>query len=101
MIRQFQAMGFPFEQVLADRLYGESKVNFVNVLDEFKLPYMLALRSNHALWLPQDQEVSQEPWPKFERTLSHGTSEVRSMAAVLDGKRHCKQDWLLTTDPAT
>jgi SRSO17 transposase len=42
-------------------LYGESKVNFVNVLDEFKLPYMLALRSNHALWLPQDQEVSQEP----------------------------------------
>ena len=61
MIRQFQAMEFPFELVLADRLYGESKVNFVNVLDEFKLPYMLALRSNHALWLPQDQEVSQEP----------------------------------------
>lgn len=38
MIRQLQAMGFHFELVLADSLYGESKVNFVNVLDELKLP---------------------------------------------------------------
>jgi len=33
------AMGFQFELVWADRLYGESKVNFVNGLDESKLPY--------------------------------------------------------------
>jgi SRSO17 transposase len=32
-------MGFQFELVWADRLYGESKVNFVNGLDESKLPY--------------------------------------------------------------
>ena len=55
MIRQLQAMGFVFELVLADSLYGESKVNFVNVLEELKLPYILAIRSNHAMWLPQDQ----------------------------------------------
>jgi SRSO17 transposase len=54
MIRQLQAMGFQFELVLADSLYGESKVNFVNVLDELKLPYILAIRSNHGLWLPQE-----------------------------------------------
>ena len=48
MIRQLQAMGFRFELVLADSLYGESKTNFVNVLDELKLPYILAIRSNHA-----------------------------------------------------
>jgi SRSO17 transposase len=36
MIRQLQAIGFQFELVLADGLYGESKVNFVNVLDELK-----------------------------------------------------------------
>jgi SRSO17 transposase len=59
MIRQLQAMGFQFELVLADSLSGESKVNFVNVLDELKRPYILAIRSNHALWLPQDQEVRQ------------------------------------------
>ena len=101
MIRQLQALGFQFELVLADSLHGESKVNFVNVLDELKLPYILAIRSNHALWLPQDQEVTQEPWQPFERTFSNGTTEVRYMAEVIYGKRHRKQYWLLTTDPKT
>lgn len=101
MIRQLQAMGFQFELVLADSLYGESKVNFVNALDELKLPYILAIRSNHALWLPEDQEVYQEPWQKFTRTFSNGETEVRYMAEVIYGKRHHKQYWLLTTDPQT
>jgi SRSO17 transposase len=43
-------MRFQFELVLADSWYGESKVNFVDVLDELKVPYILAIRSNHALW---------------------------------------------------
>ena len=101
MIRQLQAMGFRFELVLADSLYGESKTNCVNVLDELKLPYILAIRSNHALWLPQDQEVVQQPWQTFERTFSNGTTEIRYMAEVIYGKRRRKQYWLLTTDPKT
>ncbi|MBM0745173.1 IS701 family transposase (plasmid) [Phormidium sp. CLA17] len=101
MIRQLQALGFQFELVLADSLYGESKVNFVDVLDELKLPYILAIRSNHALWLPQDQEVYQEPWQTFKRTFSNGTTETRYRAEVIYGKRHRKQYWLLTTDPET
>ena len=101
MIRQLQAMGFQFELVLADSLYGESKVNFVNVLDELKLPYILAIRSNHALWLPQDQEVVQQPWQKFERTFSNGTTEVRYRAEVIYGQPRRQQYWLLTTDPDT
>ena len=36
---------------------------------ELNLPYILAIRSNHALWLPEDQEVYQEPWQTFERTF--------------------------------
>jgi SRSO17 transposase len=58
--------------VLADSLYGESKINFVNGLDELQLPYILAIRRNHALWLPQDQEVYQEPWQTFKCTFSNG-----------------------------
>lgn len=68
---------------------------------ELKLPYILAIRSNHALWLPQEQEVYQQPWQTFERTFSNGTTEVRYMAKVIYGKRHRKQYWLLTTDPQT
>ena len=101
MIRRLQALGFQFELVLAQGLYGESKTNFVDVLDELKLPYILAIRSNHALWLPQDQEVYQEPWQTFERTFSNGTTEVRYMAEVIYGKQHLLQYWLLTTDPET
>ncbi len=101
MIRQLQAMGFQVELVLADSLYGESKVNFVNVLDELKLPYILAIRSNHGLWLPEEEEVYQAPWQEFKRTFSNGTTEVRYMAEVIYGKKHRKQYWLLTTDPKT
>ena len=101
MIRQLQMMGFQFELVLADSLYGESKVNFVNVLDELKLPYILAIRSDHGLWLPEEEEVYQEPWQAFQRTFSNGTTEVRYMAEVIYGKRRRKQYWLLTTDPQT
>jgi SRSO17 transposase len=101
MIHQLQAMGFHFELVLADSLYGESQTNFVNVLDELKLPYILAIRSNHALWLPPEQHVVQEPWQMFKRTFSNGMTEVRYMSEVIYGKRHRKQYWLLTTDPET
>ncbi len=101
MIRTLQAMGFQFELVLADSLYGESQTNFVNVLDELKLPYILAIRSNHRLWLPQDQPVYEEPWQPFKRTFSNGTTEIRYLREVIYGKRRRKRYWLLTTDPET
>lgn len=77
--------------MLADSLYGESKVNFVDVLNELNLPYIRAICSNHALWLPQDQEVYQEPWQPFKRTLSNGSTEKRYMAEVIYSKRQRKQ----------
>jgi len=101
MIRQLQAMGFVFERVLADSLYGESTVNFVNVLDELKLPYIMAIRSNHAVWVPQEEQVYQEPWQPFEQTFSNGTREVRYMAEVIYGKPQRQRYWLLTTEPET
>ncbi|MGB7414038.1 MAG: IS701 family transposase [Thermosynechococcaceae cyanobacterium] len=101
MIRQMQAMGFDFELVLADSLYGEAQTNFVTVLDELKLPYILAIRSNHSLWLPEDQAVFSEPWQTFERTFSNGTTETRYMQEIIYGHRRRERYWLLTTDPQT
>ncbi len=101
MIRPLQAMGFHFELVLAESRYGERNVNCVNVLDELRLPYIVAIRSHHRLWLPEEEEVRQEPWQELKRTFSNGTTEVRSMAEVIDGKRQRKQYWLLTTAPET
>lgn len=101
MIRQLQGMGFRFELVLADSLYGEAQTSFVNVLEELKLPYILAIRSNHAVWLPAEQEVFAEPWQSFERTFSNGTTETRYRQEIIYGQRRRKRYWLLTTDPQT
>lgn len=40
--------------VLADSLYGESDSIFVQLLDQLLLPYVLVIRSNHAVWLPKE-----------------------------------------------
>jgi SRSO17 transposase len=101
MVRELIAMGFKIRLVLADSLYGESHCNFVQVLSELKLPYILAIRSNHAYWLPQDQEVTSEPWQQFTRTFSNGTTEVRYRSEIIFGQRRSQRFWLLTTDPET
>jgi len=49
--------GFEFERVLADSEYSESGSSFVAKLHQLKLPYVLAIRSNHAMWLPKDQHI--------------------------------------------
>lgn len=99
MIRALQAIGFKIERVLADSLYGESGVPFVNVLYNLKLPFVLAIRSNHAILLPQGQRVRTNRWRKFERVFSHGKSEQRWIREIVYGKRRTTQFGQLTTDP--
>jgi SRSO17 transposase len=101
MIRELKAIGFKIRLVLADSLDGESPSNFVPVLEQLELPYILAIRSNHALWLPQEQEVTTEPWQKFTRTFSNGETEVRYRSEIIYGRRREPRFWLLTTDPET
>ncbi len=43
MIRELQAVGFKFELVLADSVYGESGSNFISVLTELKLSFVVAI----------------------------------------------------------
>jgi SRSO17 transposase len=42
--------------VLADSLYGESS-DFVGALENLHLTYVVAIRSNHGVWLPPGQRV--------------------------------------------
>jgi SRSO17 transposase len=52
MVRELKEMGFQIELVLADSLYGESETNFLGYLEELKLNFIFAIRSNHGVWLP-------------------------------------------------
>ena len=46
MVRELLKLGFNIELVLADSLYGEGGANFIDVLDDLKLEYVVAIRSN-------------------------------------------------------
>lgn len=99
MIRQLQAWGFRFKLVLADSLYGESGSNFIDVLYELKLPFVVAIRSNHAVWLPKEQKVRCNRWREFKRIFSDGTTQQRYIREIIFGKRRATQFWEITTDP--
>jgi SRSO17 transposase len=77
MIRELQVLGFKFKLVLADSLYGESGSNFIEVLYELKLAFVVAIRSNHAVWLPKEQRVHCNRWQQFKWIFSDGTTQQR------------------------
>ena len=60
--------GFKIELVLADSLYGEAS-SFLRRLDKYKLPWVVAIRSNHGVWLTSEQRVRANKWYKFKRTF--------------------------------
>ena len=101
IIRELQDFGFKFKLVLADSLYGESGSNFIDVLYELKLPFVVAIRSNHAVWLPKEQRVRCNRWREFTRVFSDGTTQQRYLREIIFGKRHATQFWEITTDPQT
>ena len=92
--------GFNIERVLADSLYGESS-EFIKKLNEYELAYVVAIRSNHGVWLPANQRVRANKWCKFERTFSNQKSETRYIREIVYGKRGAITYWEITTDPET
>jgi SRSO17 transposase len=98
IIQELVNFGFQFSLVLADSLYGESHP-FLTVLDELKLPWIVAIRSNHGVWLPKEVQVRYSRWQAFERTFSNGQSEQRYIQEIIFGRRLQWRYWTLTTDP--
>jgi SRSO17 transposase len=98
MIRELQEMGFKFNLVLADSLYGESRTNFVQVLNELNLHYILAIRSNHSENLLPDEKIKYLKWEKFKRVFSDLESEDRFIREIVYGKPREVRYWQITTD---
>lgn len=101
MIRKLRGMGFNFKLVLADSLYGESDRNFLSVLCELQLSFVVAIRSNHGVWLPPGQKIRYNRWRPHQRIFSDGKQEKRYIREIVFGKRHNIQYWQVTTDPET
>ncbi len=98
LISKLQSMGFNFNLVLADSLYGESGKNFIEVLDELNLSYIVAIRSNHSVELLPRQRVQELKWHKFKRVFSDLSTEERFIREIIAGKRKEVRYWKITTD---
>ncbi len=100
IIEELVEFGFEISLVLADSLYGESSA-FIQTLDRYKLPWVLAIRSNHGVLMPSHQRVRANKWCRFERIFSDKTSETRYIREIIFGKRRSRIYWEITTDPET
>ncbi|BAZ28558.1 transposase (plasmid) [Cylindrospermum sp. NIES-4074] len=100
IITELIELGFNIELVLADSLYGESS-QFIRKLAAYNLAYVVAIRSNHGVWLPANQSVRANKWCKFTRTFSNQKSENRYIREIIYGKRRDITYWEVTTDPET
>ncbi len=98
IITELIEFGFKMELVLADSLYGEAST-FIRTLEKHQLPWVLAIRSNHGVWLSPEQKVRANKWCKFTRTFSNQKSETRYIREIIYGKRGKRTYWEITTDP--
>ena len=98
IIQELVEFGFKIELVLADSLYGESHP-VVELLDQLNLPWVVAIRSNHGVWMPENEEPECTDWQCFERVFSNGKIEQRYIQETIFGRRLRWRYWTLTNDP--
>jgi SRSO17 transposase len=98
IIEELRELGFQFEIVLADSLYGESS-NFIDVLYKYNIQFVVAIRSNHSVLMASGWKVRYNRWKKFDRIFSNGTTELRYIREIIFGKRKSVRYWQITTDP--
>ncbi|MEG4048348.1 IS701 family transposase [Microcoleus sp. Pol17_C1] len=98
MIKQLRAIGFKFNLVLADSLYGESSNNFIQILEKWNLNFIVAIRSNHKAWGVTDAKVKYSKWQRFKRVFSDLSSEDRYIREILCGDNPEIKYWQITTD---
>ena len=98
LIRPLATLGFRFSVVLADSMYGES-YDFTHAVSQLGVPYVVAIRSNHAVWTAKGERQRQTRWRAFDRTFSDGTTERRYRQELIFGRRMRVRFFCITTDP--
>jgi SRSO17 transposase len=98
LIQQLLALGFRFEVVLADTVYGDNST-FINALYHLGLRFVVAIRSNHGVWMEANQRIRTTPWRAFERVFSDGSSQERYLRETVFGRRRPLRYFQITTDP--
>jgi SRSO17 transposase len=98
LIQELTTLGLHFSVVLADSLDGESSA-FISALQRLGLLYVVALRSNHGVWMFPGQRLRRTRWRPFERVFSDGSVEQRFIRETVFGARKAVRYYCITTDP--
>jgi SRSO17 transposase len=98
LIQQLLEFGFRFEVVLADTVYGDN-ATFINALYHLGLRFVVAIRSNHGVWMEANQRIRTTRWRAFERVFSDGSSQERYLRETVFGQRRSLRYFQITTDP--
>jgi len=86
IVSEVLAMGFVIERVLADSLYG-LWWHFINTLQQLKLPYIVAIRSNHGVLMTKGQRVRYNRWRAYNQPLVERPTECRYLREIIFGHR--------------
>lgn len=97
LIDELCEQGFKIGLVVADSHYGESS-DFIDTLWKHRLHYVVAIRSNHGVWMPKGWVVRCNRWKMFERQFSNGKTEIRYIREIIFGKRKATRYYQITTD---
>ncbi|MGL5941367.1 MAG: transposase, partial [Waterburya sp.] len=77
---------FKIKLVLADSLYGESG-DVIAVLEQLNIEYIVAIRSNHKVWMFGNERKRYNRWKPYQQKLSRKKSETRYIREIIFGKR--------------
>jgi SRSO17 transposase len=86
LLRAIKAMGFVIKRVLADSLYGESG-DYIRELERLKLPYIVAIRSNHGVLMPAGAKVRYTRWHAYDQPLEKHPTQRRYIREIIFGQR--------------
>jgi SRSO17 transposase len=74
ILQELKAVGFKISLVLADSLYGESG-DVIGTLEKLGLHFIVAIPSNHGVWVAPGQRVRYNSWKPYQQQLSHRQAE--------------------------
>jgi len=96
IIKELRELGFKFDVVLADCLYGESKT-FRRNLDDLELKYIVAVRSNHQAWA-ESENMKSSSWYTFDRIFSNGKEQIYYIQEIICPSEKDIKYWKITKD---
>ena len=69
----------------------------IAALNRYKPKYIVAIRSNHGVWLGAGEKVRQNIWLAYEQKLSRLCSESRYIREIIFGKRRVVHYYQITS----